>query len=125
MTCEEIIAQIERELTLFMGPLAPVIMRDKAVEFGKKIDDFPKEKIAELVEEISFEIQNNLKKIEFQRAALRILREASQEAATAEESHDGPRPIRLRKSPSVALQSAGGKDRQARGAEKMKRDEER
>lgn len=76
MTQEEIVVQIERQLAEYMGPLASVVIKDKAAEFGKNLDEFPEHKLAELVEEVSFEIQNNRRKIEFQRAALEILREA-------------------------------------------------
>jgi len=92
MVREEIMGRIERELTLVMGPLAPVIIRNKAAEFGKTMEDFPESKIAELVEEISFEIHNHLKKIEFQRAALKILREDSQRLIVSEKGR--PAPIR-------------------------------
>jgi len=77
MKREEVIGRIERELVVFMGPLARVVMKDKAAELGKTIEDFPEEKLAELVEEASFEIKNNRRKVEFQRAALEILRQVS------------------------------------------------
>ncbi|NQT84052.1 hypothetical protein HQ563_13585 [bacterium] len=89
MTREDIIGRIEQELTLFIGPLAPVVMRDKAAEFGKSIDDFPEDKLAELVEEVSFEIQNNQSKVEFQRAGLEILQETSHQPLALEESGAG------------------------------------
>lgn len=83
MTPHGILERIQRELTLFMGPLAPVILSDKAAEFEMNMSDFPSDRIAELVEEVSFEIQNHRRKVEFQRAALRILREAAQEVGSA------------------------------------------
>ena len=82
MTREEVIQNIARELTEYMGPLASVILKDKANEFGRGLDDFPQEKLAELVEEVSFEIQNDRRKVEFQRTALEILREVPFQAVT-------------------------------------------
>ncbi len=75
VSSQEILGRIQRELTVAMGPLAPVVLKDKAAEFNEDIDDFPGEKIAELVEEVSFEIQNHRRKLQFQRAALKVLRE--------------------------------------------------
>ncbi len=72
------IERIQRELTMIIGPLAPVVMRDKAAQFGESVESFPEERMAELVEEVSFEIQNNRRKVEFQRAALKILGKTSQ-----------------------------------------------
>lgn len=78
---------------MVMGPLAPAIMRHKAAEFGKSIDDFPHDRIAELVEEISFEIQNPVKKVEFQRAALKLLGDASGQSAVPGESDGQSAPV--------------------------------
>ena len=72
---QEILGRIEREFTTVMGPLACVALRDKAAEFNESLDNFPSEKIAELVEEVSFEIQDPRRKVQFQRAALKVLRE--------------------------------------------------
>lgn len=87
MRGEEIIGQLERELTTVMGPLGPMIMKEKAAQFGKSLSDFPEDRMAELVEEISFEIQNRRRKVEFQRAALKILQEAPQRRAAPEKSN--------------------------------------
>jgi hypothetical protein len=75
MTRQEALQRIQWELTLVMGPLAPVIVRNKATEFGNSTEDFPQDRLAELVEEVSFEVQNPRRKVEFQRAALKILKE--------------------------------------------------
>jgi predicted ATP-dependent protease len=88
MTGQEIIGQIERELITVMGPLASVIMKEKASQFGTTITDFPENKVAELVEEVSFEIHDYRRKVEFQRAALKILREASQRPAVSEKESE-------------------------------------
>lgn len=82
------IGRIQNELTMVIGPLGPVVMRDKAAQFGESMESFPEDKMAELVEEVSFEIQNNRRKVEFQRAALKILGEASQWPAAPGKSND-------------------------------------
>ena len=87
MTAQNLLRRIERELTLVMGPVAPVIIRDKTAEFGDSTQDFPQESLAELVEEVSFEIHNSRKKAMFQRAALNILRDVSGEPDVAENDH--------------------------------------
>jgi hypothetical protein len=84
MTHREIYERIEEELRLVMGPLASVIMKEKTAEFGLEKEDFPEGRLAELVEEASFEIQNNRRKVQFQRAALAILREVPQQPAVPE-----------------------------------------
>lgn len=86
MTREETIGLIERELTLVMGPLGPMIMKEKAAQFAESLSEFPEDRMAELVEEVSFEIQNRRRKVEFQRAALKILQEASRSPAAPEKS---------------------------------------
>ena len=41
MTSREVLDRIQWELTTVMGPLAPVIIRDKRAEFGVNTGDFP------------------------------------------------------------------------------------
>jgi hypothetical protein len=79
MTLQEICDRIENELTEAMGPLALVVLKEKAAEFGVNMENLSPDKVPELVEEASFEIQNQRKKVQFQRAALRILRELPQQ----------------------------------------------
>ncbi len=86
MTPQEVLDQIQAELTTVMGPLAPLIVRDKAAEFDVSVGDFPPERMPELVEEVSFEIQNCRKKVQFQRAALRVLRELPPQPVADRES---------------------------------------
>ncbi len=79
MTMQETLDRIEDELTEVMGPLAPVILKEKAAEFGMSIETLSADKVPELVEEASFEIQSHHRKMQFQRAALKILRDLPQE----------------------------------------------
>jgi hypothetical protein len=100
MTPQEIRDRIQAELTQVMGPLAPVILDEKAGEFGMSMENLSAGKMPELVEEASFEIQNHRKKVQFQRAALKILRElprqpvVPEKVKTPEPPRDGPNPVR-------------------------------
>jgi uncharacterized glyoxalase superfamily metalloenzyme YdcJ len=75
MTLQEVLQRIHSELTQAMGPLASALLEEKAAEFGMNLDTLPAEKVPVLVEEASFEIQNHRRKVQFQRAALEILRQ--------------------------------------------------
>ncbi len=66
----DILNNICSELVRVMGPVAPVVMADKIKSLGATNEDFPTEKIAELVEIISYEIQDERSRIEFQKGAL-------------------------------------------------------
>ncbi len=106
MSPQDILNRIQRELSLVMGPLAPVIMKHKAAEFGTSLAEFPLDRMPELVEEVSFEIQNHRRKVQFQREALKILRDApvlpvvpkEEESPEPEQKQEGlpRRKVRLR-----------------------------
>ena len=66
----DILNNICSELVRVMGPVAPVVMADKIKSLGAATEDFPMEKIAELVEIISYEIQDEESRAEFQKGAL-------------------------------------------------------
>ena len=66
----DILDNICSELVRVMGPVAPIVMADKIKSLGAPTEDFPMEKIAELVEMISYEIQDEESRAEFQKGAL-------------------------------------------------------
>jgi hypothetical protein len=83
MTLHEVLQRIQSELTRAMGPLSSAVIEEKVAEFGMTRESLSPQKLPGLVEEASFEIQNHRRKVEFQRAALRILRELPVEAMAA------------------------------------------
>jgi len=66
----EILSSICSELVKVMGPLAPAVMADKITSLGMAEGDFPMERIARLVEVLSFEIHDGASRAEFQKGAL-------------------------------------------------------
>ncbi|MBN2090586.1 DUF4388 domain-containing protein [candidate division KSB1 bacterium] len=65
--------KIEKELTNVIGPLAPVII-DEAIELlGETRSNFPQNKIAALVENVSQEIQDETRRLKFSQIMLASL----------------------------------------------------
>ena len=62
---EEFFATVELELKRAMGPVAPVIIEDKMVEFGLAKEYFPRDKAGFFVEALCNEIPQETKRKEF------------------------------------------------------------
>lgn len=62
------------ELVRVMGPIAPVVMNDKIHDLGMKAENFPLDRIAQLVEVLSYEIQDDEGRAQFQKGALNELK---------------------------------------------------
>jgi len=124
MTLKEVCDRIQVELTQVMGPLAPLILKEKAAEFGMSMDNLSAEKMPELVEEASFEIQSHRKKVQFQRAALKILRELPQQPVVAPEPEatesepDETKPVRRKSHLRLAEDPLSRKQQDKVSAEK-------
>lgn len=67
--------RLSEEFTDLMGPIGPVIIDEEIREIGKSREAFPRDRVAELVERISAAIEDESKKLGFQRIMLDILRE--------------------------------------------------
>jgi len=67
-------ARLNGEFTDVMGPLGPVIVDDEIAALGETRDSFPREKVAELVERVSAEIEDEDKRARFQQVMLDMLR---------------------------------------------------
>jgi hypothetical protein len=65
---------MQQELTLVMGPMAPVIIEDQVADMDETISVFPGDRAAELVEGISMEISDEAKRVDFQKKMLEILK---------------------------------------------------
>jgi hypothetical protein len=73
----EILDRICGELVKAMGPVAPVVLADKLKGLGVDPEQFPVERAAELVEMLSYEIQDERTRAEFQKGALKQLKHAT------------------------------------------------
>lgn len=66
---------IEQVLTNIIGPVAPFVIEDVLTETGQKKSKFPSERVAELIELICDEIQDEQKKIQFQSEMLNFIKQ--------------------------------------------------
>ncbi len=66
--------EVARELARAIGPLATVIIEDVIAALGEKPDSFPRERLAELVEQVSEEIREPNKRLRFQQVMLEAIR---------------------------------------------------
>jgi hypothetical protein len=57
--------RVTHELTQIMGPMAPVIVRDKVASLGESMEKFPNSRVRELLVIISKEILNENAKARF------------------------------------------------------------
>jgi hypothetical protein len=67
-------ARLNSEFTDVMGPLGPVIIDDEISGLGETRESFPRDKVAELVERVSAEIEDGDKRARFQQIMLDMLR---------------------------------------------------
>jgi hypothetical protein len=67
--------RLSEEFTELMGPIGPILIDDEIEGMGKSRETFPRNHVAELVERISGSIEDESKKLHFQRIMLDILRE--------------------------------------------------
>lgn len=67
-------AEITRELAKAIGPLASIIIEDEIAALGEQADDFPRDRLADLVERVSEAIKDNTKRVAFQRLMLEAIR---------------------------------------------------
>ncbi len=66
--------QVTRELTLVMGPLAKVIIEDEVNALGETRENFPRERVAELVERVSEAVHSDTRRLRFQQIMLETIR---------------------------------------------------
>jgi predicted transcriptional regulator len=65
---------LTKELARMVGPLASIIVEDEIAALGENRDDFPRDKLADLVERVSEAIKDNTKRVAFQRLMLEAIR---------------------------------------------------
>jgi hypothetical protein len=67
-------ARLDEEFVDVLGPLGPVIIDDEITAMHETRESFPREKVAELVERVSAEIEDEDKQVRFQQIMLDMLR---------------------------------------------------
>ncbi len=65
---------VTHELTQVMGPLASLIIEDEVSALGEKREDFPRDRVAELVERVSEAIHDDARRWRFEQIMLETLR---------------------------------------------------
>ena len=66
--------RLDEEFVEVVGPLGPVIIDDEIAAMGETREGFPRDKVAELVERISADIEGETKKEQFQQIMLDLFR---------------------------------------------------
>ena len=66
----DFMADICSELVRAMGPVAPIVLAEKMKSLGISGDILQMDKIGQLVETLSYEIQDEMSRVEFQKGAL-------------------------------------------------------
>jgi hypothetical protein len=66
--------QLGHEFTDLIGPMGPVIIDEVISAMGKTRENFPRSQVADLIERISADIENDQKRLRFQQVMLDMLR---------------------------------------------------
>ena len=66
---------LQIQLSLALGPIAAYIIEEEIQEFGGDLSKVPRHRAAELVDRLSRQIQRQDKKIAFQQAMIKIIKE--------------------------------------------------
>ena len=66
--------QVTTELARAMGPLAQIIIEDEVTNLNENMDDFPRDRIPDLVERVSAAIPDVKKRLAFQQIMLDTIR---------------------------------------------------
>ncbi len=72
---EAFLAQLNRELSLAIGPIAEVVMEDAAADLGHGLENFPANQAAELVDYISQEITREDRRNTFRQNMAAVIRQ--------------------------------------------------
>ncbi len=70
---EDFFQMVENELRKILGPVAPFIIDDQLIEFGKTKNYFPQDQALSFVEALSEDIPHDQKRKEFKKAVIEIL----------------------------------------------------
>lgn len=72
---ESILNQVEKELTVAIGPMAPIVIDDCAEMLGHKRSELPRDFVPALLERLAEEIPDNDRRVRFQESMLEIMKQ--------------------------------------------------
>lgn len=72
---EAILNQVERELTVAIGPMAPIVLDDCAEMMGHKRHELPRDTVPAFLEQLAQEIPDNDRRVRFQESMLEIMKQ--------------------------------------------------
>ncbi len=65
---------LEKELVNVIGPLGFLLIEEEIAKLGESRDNFPRAQVAELVERVSVQIEDENERVDFQRIMLQAIR---------------------------------------------------
>jgi len=65
---------IEKEFVKVVGPIGPILIEEEIANLGEARENFPRAKVAELVERVSAQIEDDTHRLNFQRIILQAIR---------------------------------------------------
>ncbi len=65
---------IEKEFVKVVGPIGPILIEEEVANLGEARENFPRAKVAELVERVSAQIEDDAHRLNFQRIILQAIR---------------------------------------------------
>lgn len=71
----DFVETLEREYSLAVGPIAPVLIEDEAKALGYAVSRFPVQRVAELIDSLAREIQREGKTLVFKQKMISKIRE--------------------------------------------------
>jgi hypothetical protein len=71
---EAIIDQVEKDLTIAIGPMAPIVIDDCAEMLGHHRNELPKDMLPSLIEKLAEEIPDSDRRVRFQESMLEIMK---------------------------------------------------
>jgi hypothetical protein len=72
---EELLNKVEKELTIAIGPMAPIVIEDCAELLGHKRSELPREVVPALLERLAEEIPDTNRRVRFQESMLEIMKQ--------------------------------------------------
>jgi hypothetical protein len=72
---EKILRQVEKELMVAIGPMAPIVLDDCAEMMGHRREDLPRDMVPAFLEQLAQEIPDSERRIRFQESMLEIMKQ--------------------------------------------------
>jgi hypothetical protein len=72
---ESVLNQVEKELTVAIGPMAPIVIEDCAEMMGHRRNELPRDMVPAFLEQLAQEIPDNDRRVRFQESMLEIMKQ--------------------------------------------------